>query len=143
MQLLFTRNAPNYMTEFATFACRYLGLDRLRGSIEIDYRYGALDEECFGQCWGDTRECEIQIASKQWGEKISREEKLMTLAHELTHARQYLTRELVAKNSDEYVSRWRGKDVPYDPATESTQPWEVEASEYEQLIYDAWIEHTS
>lgn len=143
MQLSFNKNAPKYMTEFAVFACHYLGLDRLRGNIEIDYKYGALEEEIYGQCWGDTSDCEIQIASKQWGKSIPRKEKLMTLAHELTHAKQYLTKNLIAKNSDEYVTRWHGKDVCYDPKTETTQPWEIEATEYEHLIYEAWVDFRS
>lgn len=140
MQLAFNTSAPKYMTEFATFACQYLGLHRLRGSIEIEYKYGALEDEVYGLCWGDARECTIQIGTRQWGESISKKEKMMTLAHELTHAKQYLTKALVASNTDEYVTRWHGKDICYNPKTERNQPWETEASEYEQLIYDAWIE---
>lgn len=139
MQLTFNASAPKYLTEFATFACQYLGLDRLRGEIEIEYKYGSLDEEVYGLCWGDSSECTIHLASQQWGAAIPRKEKLMTLAHELTHAKQYLTRELIARNTDEYVTRWHGKDIPFNPKTESKQPWETEATKYEHLIYEAWV----
>ena len=141
MQLTFNNSStPKYLTEFANFACQYLGLYKLRGDIEVEYKYGALEEDVFGLCWGDSRECTIHIATKQWGNPIGRKEKLMTLAHELTHAKQYLTRELIAGDTDEYVTRWHGKDIHYNPKTEKNQPWETEASKYEQLIYDAWIE---
>ena len=143
MQLTFNANAPKYMTEFAAFACLYLGLDRLRGNIEIEYKYGPIEDNCYGQCWGDKKDCEIQIASRQRDEPISRQEKLMTLAHELTHERQYLKGELLPTQENKRTAMWRGKKVKYDPRYENSQPWEVEASEYENLIYDAWISYTS
>jgi hypothetical protein len=139
MQLTFNTNAPRYMTEFAAFACLYLGLDRLRGNIEIEYKYGSLEDNCYGQCWGDKKDCEIQIASRQFGYPISRREKLMTIAHELTHARQYLKGELLPTEEGKRTAMWRGTPIKYNPRCEETQPWEVEASKYEDLIYDAWV----
>ena len=84
MQVYLSNNMPKYMEEFAYFAMMYLGIHKLRGEIEIKLSKRNLAEESFGLCWGDRRECEVQIASKQWGEPVSRENKLKTIAHELT-----------------------------------------------------------
>ena len=113
MQLYLSKNIPNYMDDFIRYACVYLGLDKLRGEINITYKT-KLDGEAYGLCWGDRRECEIQIASQTFGETISREDKLKTIAHELTHAYQYLTGKLKCDpdNIDldkEWSSLWEGK----------------------------------
>ena len=86
MQLYLGSNIPQYMEKFIDFAVEYLGIDKLRGEIHMTYKT-RLEEEAFGICWGDRRECEIHIGSQTFGEKISREDKLKTIAHELTHAR--------------------------------------------------------
>ena len=78
--------------------------------------------------------------AKQWGKPITRENKLKSVAHELTHARQYLKRELVAKDelTDGPMAKWCGKDMPYEYATEQNEPWEVEARLMEEKIYLKW-----
>ena len=141
MQLYLSNNMPNYMREFVDFACQYLGLDKLRGDVSVTLK-GTLDGESFGLCWGDRREAEIQIASKQWGEPVSRENKLRTIAHELTHAHQYLTGRLKCDpNSDDLKSRWQGEWHTYTAEEESNMPWEMEACGKEITIYELWNDY--
>ena len=138
MQLYLSNNSPKYLVDFAHFACHWLGIDKFRGEIHIDLKK-SLEEESFGLCWGDRSICEIQLASRQWGEPVSREDKLKTLAHELTHAHQYLTGHLVAGETGEFKSTWLGEVVHWTPETDDTTPWEVEANQMEAIIYDKWM----
>ena len=139
MQIVMSNNVPKYMEDFVFYACKHLGIDRLRGELEIKLNPRNIDGEAFGLCWGDRSTCEVHIASRQWGESVSRENKLKTLAHELTHAYQYFTGHLVAYDVGDYVSRWHGADIKYDPETEDEMPWEQEAYHFEKVIYESWI----
>ena len=144
MQLYQSNNMPKYLDEFIRYSCVYLGLDKLRGEITINYK-PRLDEEAYGTCWGDRSECEINIAMTTFGEKISREDKLKTVAHELTHAYQYLTGKLKCEtDADEtnvlWKSVWEGKVWRYKPENESKKPWEIEAVKFENEVYACYLE---
>jgi len=141
MQVYFSNNTPKYIRVFTYFAMREIGMTHLRGKVDIHWK-GTIEGECFGLCWGDNREAEIHIATKQWGAPVSRQDRLMTLAHELVHAKQYLKRELAPSDEEGYVSRWHGVDVPYDPEAEQQMPWEVEAASVEKPIYNKWVDAT-
>ena len=143
MQLYLSNNIPIYMAEFIDFACQYLGLDKLRGDITIEYKR-RLPEESYGECFGDRREAEINIAQTTYGESISREDKLKTIAHELTHAHQYMSGKM--KCTDEgpedtdWVTHWKSRKYKYNPKKEQDQPWEKEAVRFENEIYSKWVE---
>lgn len=144
MQLYLGSNIPNYMEDFIRYACVYLGIDKLRGEITINYKT-RLDGEAYGLCWGDREECEIQIASRTFDETISREDKLKTIAHELTHAYQYLTGKLKCDPDNReldkmWSSLWEGKRYRYRPDNESSKPWEKEASHFENEVYYCYLE---
>ena len=144
MQLYLSSNFPKYMEDFVYYAASYLGLDKLRGEIQLTYKT-RLEDEAYGMCWGDRRECEIQIGSQTYGEKISREDKLKTIAHELTHAYQYLTGKLqcdpsITEDNKMWKSVWEGKTYRYKPENESKKPWEVEAVHFENEVYACWLE---
>ena len=138
LQLYLSRNTPQYMKEYIDFAVEFLGLYQLRGEIRIDLAKRNLEEEAFGLCWGNRREAEIQIASKQWGKRVSREDKLKTIAHELTHAYQYLKGELVVNRWNDNISRWKDREIHFDPKNETQMPWEVHAIDMENQIYDLY-----
>jgi len=126
------------MAEFIDFATNYLSINKLRGDLNIKLKEN-LEENSFGLCWGDKQEVDIYIASKQWGQTISREDKLRTLAHEITHAHQYLTGHLVAADVEDMVAKWLGEDYPYTLENEHETPWESEAVICEERIYNAWL----
>ena len=137
MRLYPSKGTPKYMLEFIDFCCKDLGLDKLRGDIVIDFKRGALDGQSFGLTWGDSREVTIEIAGTQHGEKVSKKDKLQTVAHELTHAHQYLTHKM--KNMEYVVSVvWEGKKVTSDKYFDTEMPWEVEAEEAELRLYNKW-----
>lgn len=137
MQLYLSNRVPEYMADYAYFACGYLGIDKLRGEINLNTvtRYKN-DPSCRGLCWGDDREIEIQIANRAYNQPLSRKEKLLTVGHELVHARQFLTRDLVA---DEHT-KWKGKRFKH-PKNEYNTPWEREARKLEKEIHKAWLKH--
>jgi len=141
VQLFLSDRMPRYMVEFIHFASAELTLNRLRGDCTVLLK-GTLDGESFGLCWGDRREAEVHIATRQWGLPVSREDKLKTIAHELTHAYQYLTGRLKCSQGEaEYKSTWCGQEFTYDPEEELNLPWEYEANQMEQIIYDKWMEY--
>ena len=144
MQLYLSDHLPKYMLEFIDYAVKYLGLDKLRGEIMIDYER-SLPEESYGECFGDRSEVAINIARTTFGVTISREDKLKTLAHELTHAKQYLTGKLkcdtdITEESKMWKSVWEGKTYRYKPENEPKKPWEVEAVKFENEIYCKYLE---
>jgi len=139
VNLDFCKRTPLYIEEFTYFAAKQLGLHLLRGDIHVAYRT-TLDNDSYGLCWGDNREADIQIASKMSNQKITRKDKLLTVAHELVHARQFLKRELHLGSMDGECT-WRGRFTTYDVAKESDAPWEVEAVAVEQPVYEAWRLH--
>jgi len=137
MRLYPSKGTPKYMLEFIDFCCEDLGLDKLRGDVIINFKRGALDGQSFGLTWGDSREVIIEIAGTQHGEKVSKKDKLQTVAHELTHAHQYLTHKM--KNMEYVVSVvWEGKKVTSDKYFDTEMPWEVEAEEAELRLYNKW-----
>jgi len=127
------------MRVYADFASNYIGLDKLRGEVCVKLKYGTIDDDSYGLCWGDNYGAEIDIATVTCGESISREDKLKTLGHELVHARQYLKRELVAPNAPKHCEKWHGVDIVYEPKDESKMPWELEATRLEDEIYTQFI----
>ena len=139
MNLYLSKNMPAYMRVYAEFASNYIGLDKLRGEVCVKLKYGTIDDDSYGLCWGDNYGAEIDIATRTCGESISREDKLKTLGHELVHARQYLKRELVAPIWNKHCERWQGIDMMYDPVNESSMPWELEATKLEDEIYNAFL----
>ncbi len=126
------------MRLYAHFAAKQLGVDELRGSIDVHLSKGTIEGNSFGLCWGDNREAEILLGSRQFGKAITQEDKLKTLGHELVHARQYLRRELIPHGDSLDECVWKGKKCTFDPKDESNQPWELEASEWEETLYTAW-----
>jgi len=68
-------------------------------------------------------------------DRLSEEEKLLTLAHEMVHVKQFAVGEL---NDDQ--TRWQkskiAEDIPY-----LDLPWEVEARCLEYVLYDMYQQH--
>ena len=139
MNLYLSKNMPAYMRLYADFTSNYIGLDKLRGDVYLKLKYGKIEGDSYGLCWGDNYGAEIDIATKTMGESISREDKLKTVGHELVHARQYLKRELVAPKAPSHCERWQGNNIYYDPRIESDMPWELEATKLENEIYNAFV----
>jgi hypothetical protein len=61
---------------------------------------------------------------------LNEEEKLMSIAHELVHIRQYATGQL-----NEEMTLWQGESVNSDLIPYLEQPWEIEAYELGDKLY--------
>lgn len=139
MQVFFCKRTPKYMQDFAFHAMEDLGITSLRGELRIQI-VRRVEGDCYGQCYGNDREVDIQVATRMMHEPISRENKLLTIAHELVHARQCLRRELVRTKEG---NEWHGADISYlessVPANLSHgMPWETEAFGLQQGVVDRW-----
>ena len=62
-------------------------------NIDIEFK-NKLEGDAQGFCVGDKSQASIQIARKSSGQKMSFLIQMQTLAHELTHAKQFLRGEL-------------------------------------------------
>lgn len=65
--------------------------------------------------------------------KDDEKEKLKTLAHELVHVRQYVRNEL----NDE-MNTWKGRKINSDDIPYDDQPWEIEANELGNKLYELY-----
>lgn len=65
---------------------------------------------------------------------LNEQERLMTLAHELVHIKQYAKMEL-----NEEMNRWHGKFVDSDKIPYIDQPWEIEAYDVGDKLFQEYI----
>ncbi len=84
-------------------------------------------KHALGTCCYDYKDTiNIKIAKKCNGKKISLDQKMITLAHEIIHCKQFLKGELRG-------SSWNGKD--YENIEYERRPWEIEANYYEDKMF--------
>ena len=129
---------PSYLSDFAIKACFYLDLFRYDAEIIIDVKR-SLDDECYGSCVGDRKNVQIELAVRSFGELVDKETRLRTCAHELVHAKQYLTGKLrdVEKGNGYEVIWGKNKYKWRSNMALARQPWEAEAYCLENEIYEA------
>ena len=65
---------------------------------------------------------------------LSKNKQLTTLAHEMVHVKPYATLEL-----NEQMNMWQGNYINSDVVPYMQQPWEIEAHEIGDLIYEDFI----
>ena len=104
--------------------CKDLKINRLNRSITIAFKRN-LEEDAWGWAVGDTDECDIEI-----NRSIPWQYQMVTLAHELVHAKQYFRKELTAGFA------WKGKD--WSKCVYEWQPWERQAHMLELKL---WKKH--
>lgn len=116
--------SDDLMDSAILFAAKFLEMD---DAIEIDFGDKFEEDKC-GYCDYDEDGVTIFINSKMDKKKI-----LVTLFHEMVHAKQFIRKELVLPENSTQPSRWLGKeyDVPYFES-----PWEQEAYELELVMWD-------
>lgn len=103
--------------EFIYTACQELDINESTYDLNIDF---IMDLEAHGFTDGDTDEANIQIKAD-----LQFDEMILTLAHELIHAKQFLKGDLVDQT---YI----GED--YSTVEYPEQPWELEAYDRESEI---------
>jgi len=84
-------------------------------------------ESALGLCSFDfNNNLNIKIAKKCNGKEVDLNQKMSTLAHEMTHCKQFLKGEL-------HGLIWHGKD--YENVSYEERPWEIEANQYQEKMY--------
>ena len=65
---------------------------------------------------------------------LNERERLMTIAHEMVHVKQYAKMEL-----NEEMNRWHGKFVDADKIPYIEQPWEIEAYDVGDKLFEDYV----
>jgi len=136
MDIQFGKRVTLNMRAYAKFCADLIGLD---GDVLINLCEGTLEGGSYGLCWGDTRPVEIIISSRSDDYFLTQEDILRTLGHELVHAKQYLSGNLIPPEDPTGFDTWRGVIYEYAPEEEINMPWEIEAAYLEQEIYSRYI----
>lgn len=119
--------------DYARSIITHLMPRKRKGLIVIDILKKVKYEDSIfcGLCYGDRYTAEIELA-KNTTEKLTLEEMMVNLAHELVHAKQFFRGELHPN-----LNRWKSLD--YHDVAYSRQPWEKEAYKLEdQLFQQFW-----
>ena len=99
-------------------------------NIEIDLKN---TKKVDGWCMHEEKnDCHIEINKKLKGDDF-----ITCLLHELTHVKQYLTKQLVDKNMFEQL--WKGESyINIGGQDYFNLPWEKEAYEQQELLLKEW-----
>ena len=104
-------------------------MPRLRRNVFIDITFKKDLGGDFGYCMGSKDHVEIEIG--KYNQKL--DQIMLTLAHELIHAKQFIKGELSPT-----LRNWKTHNytsIPY-----SRQPWELEAYKKEEMVHDIfWV----
>lgn len=111
----------NNVYDYVWDICKDLKIHRLNRDITIKYK-SKLEDDAWGWAVGDTEECDIEI-----NRTIEWHHQLITLAHELVHAKQYFRKELDASFA------WKGRN--WKKCAYEWQPWERQAHALELKLY--------
>ena len=136
MTIQFGKQVSLGMREYAQFSANVIGLT---GDVFINLSKDTLQGGSYGLCWGDTRPVEIMVSARSDEYFLSYEEILVTIGHELVHANQYLTGQLIPPDDPNGFDIWRGVEYRYLPEDEVNMPWEIEAVRLEREIYEKFV----
>lgn len=104
-------------------------MPRLRRNIIVDLTFKKDLDGDYGYCMGSKDHIEIEIGKYN----LSLDKMMLTLAHELIHAKQFLKGELSPT-----LRNWKSHPMPHVPYSRS--PWEREAYKKEEFIWDMfWV----
>ena len=126
------------MRGYARHAAKTIGLDPEAGDICISLIKDPLPEGAYGHCWGDTNPLEIILTRRTTDRELTEDEILKTLGHEMAHAKQYLDGTLVTPDEGD-IDIWRGKTFVQGEIDERDAPWEIQATQLEEEIFEGYI----
>lgn len=109
---------------------------KVKGVCTVDIEFVKPEGDFLGQALylGDG-DVEIQLNPMQ-----SQRSTLLTLAHELVHAKQYITGEMKDSRKSIDYTIWRNKQIKINDHSYYDLPWEVEAMGREYGLYRRWVE---
>lgn len=111
--------------------------------FNVDFR-PRCDGNAGGFCNGDEEEVFVEIARNDAVGRIPKKELMINIAHELVHAYQIASGRLVNKgfvfrddNPDVLTMKQIFDGVEYVGVAYRDQPWEIEAYDLEEKVYEA------
>ena len=107
-------------------------MPRLRRNVTVDIQIvNVCENEFYGLCWGDRSGSEIELPRNAYDQSFTLDEMMRNLAHELVHTKQLLRGELSRR-------QWWKNDESYSNTVYGKQPWEKEAYNLEDKIYQKY-----
>jgi hypothetical protein len=107
-------------------------MPRLRRDVTVDLQIvNVCENEFYGLCWGDRSGSEIELPRKAYDQSFTLDEMMRNLAHELVHTKQLLRGELRR-------NQWWKNDQSFTNTVYGKQPWEKEAYNLEDKIYQKY-----
>ena len=117
--------------EYIQKTIQYL-MPRLRRNVTVDLQIvNVCENDFYGLCWGDKSGSEIELPRNAWGTAFTIDEMMRNLAHELVHTKQLLRGDLSRK-------QWWKDDPSYSNTGYAKQPWEKEAYNLEDKIFQKY-----
>lgn len=111
----------------------HFGLLNKSGHVIVQFKT-KLDGNNAGLTLGNRNEVVVEIAKTQDGDKLEYSQMLITLAHELVHAKQFLRGELISYGK----IIWMKRDFSKIKLDYFDLPWEVEAYELERDLFEKY-----
>lgn len=131
-----TSNTKKLVRSITEFCGKKLLGNRLADNITIKIRLSnslRKDSGLLGWCTPNTlRDFEVAADTAQSIEKI-----LKTIAHEMTHIKQFAKRELT---NFQRTPKWHGEEVNDSTVDYYDLPWEIEAHGREEGLYNCWLD---
>jgi len=109
---------------------------RMKRNITVDIHISnVLEDYAYGYCLGDRQGVTIELGriDPLTGSRLDMSKMMLTLAHELVHAKQFLKGELSPQ-----MKNW--KTIPHEGIPYSRQPWEREAYKKEEFLHHMFWE---
>lgn len=132
IEVIGNKSKKEYIEMLCLDILAYL-MPRTTRNIDITIRFvKQCETQEAGYCTGDKQEANIVVAKNSNNYKIPFDEQLLTLCHELVHAKQFLKGELT---NGMY---WKGEDYSKVKSIKN-QPWEQEATTMENILFEKYI----
>lgn len=113
-------------------ALKYL-MPRTKKQVDVEVHFiNKCDGNVAGDCYGDEEEVFINVAKNSYGYTYTFNERILTLCHELVHAKQFIKGELAGSGTV-----WKGIDYSLIRGIKN-QPWEQEAFQLEVELYNRY-----
>lgn len=107
----------------------------LKRDVFIDINLKRDLKNYLGLCDGTRSQVEIDLARSYDGRRESINALALTLAHEIVHAKQFIRGEI---NDTNYIYKKGSVTLDCEGVRYSQQPWEVEAYELQQDLFDLY-----
>lgn len=132
--------SPSYeMSTYVHKVAEFLGISNLPGYVELEF---VQDLGTFaGLVDGDEDQVDISIAEYFEGKRVDEKQMKINIAHEMVHAVQILSGRLIhtglSLNEGVMSYKWIFDGKEYQNLNYSDQPWENEAYDNEEEVYNA------